>query len=176
MSSNTVTNHYESAALDAYKSDVYFSKTEKYKHEVQQFVIDLLQLQRKSNHHSDNINDNDNDNNNKNNINNNDNDSDNDNTILIVDLGGGMGDLCLDLKRQLNERYSFLCVDPSKDLINEAKRNGIDSINADAIEFSLLDNKYDIIQCYAYFGGIRIHFRYRLESRVHFLHPEVMHF
>jgi cyclopropane fatty-acyl-phospholipid synthase-like methyltransferase len=56
-----------------------------------------------------------------------------------------MGDFCVDLKTQLDKFYSFLCVDPSSDLINEARRNGIDSIIADALEFSLLDNKYDII-------------------------------
>ena len=136
--SNVIHNHYEHV-LDAYKSDVYFTKTTEYKKQIQGYIIDLLNLQRLGD--------------------NNNNDS---NVINIVDLGtiltliltlilililtgGGMGDLCVDLRTQLDKFYSFLCVDPSSDLINEARRNGIDSIIADALEFSLLDNKYDII-------------------------------
>ena len=118
--SSIIHNHYESV-LDAYKSDIIFTKTAEYKKEIQGYIIDLLNLQRLGDS------------------------NDNDNIIKIVDLGGGMGDFCVDLRNQLDKRYSFLCVDPSSDLINEAKRNGIDSIIADALEFSLLDNKYDIL-------------------------------
>jgi SAM-dependent methyltransferase len=118
---NTIHNHYENV-LDAYKNEIFFTKTKEYKKDVQSYIIDLLNLQRDADDNS--------------------NDSSN---LLVVDLGGGMGDFSLDLKKQLHSRYSFLCVDPSTELINEAKRNGIDSVIANAMEFSLLDYKYDLI-------------------------------
>ena len=120
---NTIHNHYENV-LDAYKSEIFFTKTKEYKKEIQGYIIDIMNLERYT---DDNSNDTRNE------------------KYQIIDLGGGMGDFSLDLKKQLHSKYSFLCVDPSTELTNEAKRNGIDSVVANAMEFSLLDYKYDFI-------------------------------
>ena len=62
--SNVIHNHYEHV-LDAYKSDVYFTKTTEYKKQIQEYIIDLLNLQRLGDH----------------------NDHNDSNVISIVDLG-----------------------------------------------------------------------------------------